>query len=104
LLRYLGYHVGAKGLSGEERRAILDAVYLEKLPSVNSRTYMSEWGQPHTGVRLKKLAETLAALTRNEKRKRAAASRSAIEEWEADLEYLRQKYYVGRYDFVWPET
>ena len=104
MLAFLGYHVGANGLPEDERRAILASVYLEELPPVNSSNYMSDWGQPHTGGRLKKLAETLAALARNEKRKRAASSAIAVDEWEADLEYLRQNYYLGCYDFVWPQT
>lgn len=104
LLGHLGYRVGNDGLPEEERRAILDNVYLDDLPPVNSSDYMAEWGRPSTGPRLHKLAKSIAALTRNAKRRRTASLATSVDEWEADLEYLRAEYYVGRYDFAWPTT
>ena len=63
--------------------------------------YLEEWGQPQTGNRLQKLANTLASLTRMQKRKQRPSDQ-AIEQWQADLEFLRTSFYVGRYDFKWP--
>jgi hypothetical protein len=104
LLSFLGYRVGRNGLSEQERRAILDAVYCEELPPVDSSEYMAEWGRPRTGPRLQKLAESIAALTRNAKRRRGTDLSTAVDEWEADLQYLRAEHYLGRYDFAWPTT
>lgn len=105
LLSYMGYRVGQKGAIMDERRRILDYIYSQPVPRVISAEYMAEWGSPKTGPRLQKMAESLAAFTRNSKRK-LSKSDLAIHEWEADLEYLRKSYYVGRYDtiFVWPPT
>lgn len=103
LLSLLGYRVGVKGLPQPERQEILDAVYREELPPVDSPEYMAEWGRPSTALRLQKLAESIAALTRNAKR-RSADTSNAVEDWEVDLDYLRREYYVGRYNFVWPGT
>lgn len=103
LLSFLGYHVGANGAEPITRRGILDYIYNQRLPNVESVAYMQEWGAPHTGIRLKKLAETVAAFARNAKRKKANMS-TAIDEWEEDLEYLRRKYYLNRWNFRWPLT
>jgi hypothetical protein len=103
LLTKHGYRVGRSGLPEQERRMLLDNIYLDELMPVNSSEYMAEWGRPKTGPRLQKLAEVLAAETRSAKRRSTDLS-TAIEQWEADLEYLRREYYVGRYDFSWPTT
>jgi hypothetical protein len=104
VLRFLGYHVGTTGLAETERREILDSVYQGELPPVNSAEYMNEWGHPGTAARLQKLAESLAAFARNAKRRRTTDLSTAIDAWEADLEYLKREHYIGRYDFVWPMT
>jgi hypothetical protein len=104
MLSHLEYRVGSSGHLAKERRQILDDIYLGSLPNVNSREYMEEWGTPKTAKRLKKLAETLAALTRTAKRKVEHDTSTAVEDWEADLQYLKKKYYQGHYDFRWPNT
>jgi len=104
LLGFVGYRVGRNGSAESERREILDAVYCEELPPVNSAEYMTEWGRPRTALRLQKLAESVAAFTRNAKRNRTVDLSQAVDDWDADLDYLRQEYYVGRYDFPWPGT
>ena len=104
LLAFLGYRVGQNGVGEPERREILDFAYRNEMPNVNSLEYMEEWGMPRTWARLKKMAESIAAFTRNAKRKNQPGLSIAIEEWESDLEYLRTRYYVGRYDFSWPST
>jgi hypothetical protein len=102
MLSFLGYHVGESGLGAGGRREILDFAYKGRLPNVNNQSYMDQWGHPETGARLKKMAESIAAFCRNHKRKNGAAL--SVQEWESDLEYLRVKYYVGRYSFIWPDT
>lgn len=104
LLRHLGYHVGKAGKSRMERRRILDLTYRNTVPRVESAKHMQEWGKPQSGVRLKKMADCIAAFVRNAKRRNGVAMSTAVADWEADLGYLKQAYYVGRYDFPWPDT
>ena len=105
LLSYLGYHVGRTGLPTVIRRAILDDAYMKSLPTVNNPIYMADWGEAHSGPRLQKTAESLAAFCRNQKRKDGTRSKSAaVADWESDLQYLKAKHYDGVYDFPWPRT
>lgn len=107
LLKFMGYTVGLSGLPKTKRLAILDFVYNEAIPQVQSRSYMSEWAMPRSAGRLRKLAYSLAAFCRNALRRHDAGLADmsvACEEWNEDLEYLRCAYYVGRYDFEWPKT
>jgi hypothetical protein len=92
LLSYVGYRVGYDGVRKHIRRRILDCVFHNFLPRVVSFEYMDEWGSPKTAARLHKLADTLAAFTRNAKRRKTADLSIAISDWESDLKYLFQKY------------
>ncbi|MGU5531190.1 hypothetical protein ACV1D8_11005, partial [Aeromonas caviae] len=58
---------------------------------------------PKSSQRLYKIAYTIAALVRNAKRKTKADMRCAISEWESDLSWLRDKYYVDMM-WDWPST
>jgi hypothetical protein len=104
LLGYLGYQVGLTGLVRESRKEILDRVYQDALPLVNSPQYMSEWGTPYSGPRLHKMADSVATFCRNAKRNDPDRLAIAIDDWEEDLAYLKRSYYDGRYDFYWPST
>lgn len=103
LLSYLGYRVGQQGVHQGIRQQILDCVFHNKLPNVDSREYMDCWDSPETADRLKKMAETLASLTRNAKRRRDADFSMAISDWESDLNYLYHKYFVDHFKFAWPD-
>ena len=103
LLTYVGYHVGrVQGVSTSIRQQILDCVFHNQLPRVQSPEYMQEWGDPRTAIRLHKLADTLASFTRNAKRRTDGDISDAIADWEYDLNYLHHKYYVRRFRFAWP--
>jgi hypothetical protein len=102
ILSAFGYHVG--GTNGKPevvRRLLLGDIFACQLPPMNSRAYMSEWGAPNTPSRLKKTADTLASLCRNEKRRGLVA---APAQREADLEYMYLSYYTGMFGFVWPSA
>ena len=103
LLSDMGYRVGNNGVAKSRRWEILDDVYLKELRLHLDKSYLAEWGRPKSSQRLKKLAETIAALTRNAKRKNSNYA-AAIHEWEKDLAYLKEKFYDGVYDFPWPEV
>jgi hypothetical protein len=102
MLSFLGYHVGENGLEADERRRILDRAYSGRLPKVNDAQYMQGWGELASSARLRKMAESIAAFCRNQRRR--APSALSVTDWESDLDYLHTRYYVGHYDFVWPDT
>jgi hypothetical protein len=103
MLSYLDYHVGeTRPTAPGIRRCILEYVFECHLPPLDGPSYYSEWGQPLTAQRLRKLANTLAALTRNTKRKNSISYTQAIDDWENDLEFLHEKYYRNFFHFGWP--
>jgi len=108
LLKYYGYRVGINGLSQSERWQILDTVFLYPLSQINSTVYshdyLSEWGEPKSAKRLKKLADSIATFSRNAKRRNQANMSTAIQDWETDLAYLKSKYYNSNFSFQYPRT
>jgi hypothetical protein len=74
---------------------MLDQIFQSQIPPVFPSVYLNEWGQPRSVKRLKKMAETIAALTRNAKRRRDSRMKTAIRDCENDLNYLYHEYYVG---------
>ncbi len=104
LLRNYGYKVGMKGLSESERWEILDTVFLRPLLQMDNAAYLSEWGEPNSAKRLQKLAESIAAFTRNAKRRNRGSFSKAIQDWETDLAYLKRTYYNNRFSFQYPRT
>lgn len=105
LLSLSGYQVGKiDGKPADERRRILNYLFLEDdLRDVTDLSYAAEWGPPKTSRRLRKLSETIAALTRNAKRNPVDMSR-AISDWEADLDYLKETFYENWGGFPWPDV
>ncbi|MFA0167856.1 hypothetical protein AB4565_06540 [Vibrio breoganii] len=102
MLKAVGYTVGQNGLALSVRTKLLTNVYVQELPKVDSQSYVDEWGAPESSRRLKKMAETLAALARNAKRKEANMS-YAIRDWEHDLAWLKAQYYLKhKYTWSWP--
>ena len=102
LLSYVGYKVGNDGVRTVVRRNILDCVFHNVLPNVESKDYMEEWGSRKSSSRLKKLAESIAAFTRNAKRNNDVDYSQAIKDWQDDLDYLYHKYYIRHFHFDWP--
>ncbi len=102
LLKFMGYAVGQNGAYRNRRQQILDYVFNERVPKVQSYEYMAEWGEPKSTCRLKKLADSLATFARNARRRRSSDMDHAIAEWEEDLRYLKETYYDRKYQFDWP--
>jgi hypothetical protein len=102
-LHVMGYHVGNTGAPQTQRREVLARAFAERLPIVGPWEYMVEWGDPSSGERLKKMADSIATFCRNMKRQ-GDAFRQAVADWESDLEWLKANYYHGHFRFQWPET
>ena len=105
VLRYMGYQVGSTaGVSSNLRRRILEQIFEGVLPPVFPPNYLDQWGDPKSAARLQKMAEALAAFTRNAKRKRSDSLWGAIRDWEGDLKFLYEQYFIGHFYFAWPDT
>jgi len=103
LLAFMGYRVGVtKGEPTPFRQGILDRVFLGTLPPVVDPAYTASWGPAGSAMRLKRIADSLASFAKAAKRRGWEIHMEAIREWEGDLDYLRERYYVGRFRFAWP--
>ena len=103
VLSFFDYHVGrTSGQKSKLRKSILDRIFECTIPPIFDAAYLKQWGGPASSNRLQKMAESLAALTRNAKRRNDDRFEQAIGEWESDLMYLYERYYVGRFHFAWP--
>ena len=103
IFQSVGYRVGEKRLYRNQRLKLLQWVFEQELPLVEDQAYMAEWGNPAEPKRLEKMAKTIAAFIRSAKRRQSANMRQAIADWEADLAWLKQHYYVGM-SWQWPAT
>lgn len=105
LLGALGYRVGEDGLGAVDREKTLDSAYVSPVSKQLAPAYREECGEPRSAKRLKKMADSIASFARNAKRKNHGGRYDcAIGDWEADLAYLKAKYYDGRWSFPWPST
>jgi hypothetical protein len=106
LLRASGYQVGAtNGVVESERLKILNYIFLyDDLVDVSDRQYAAEWGDPKTGKRLQKMANSLASFIGQAQRRNSSGLLQAITEWKHDLGYLRSAYYDRWGNFPWPEA
>jgi hypothetical protein len=103
-LKICGYRVGARdGMPPVERRRFLDCFFTYRLPQIVQHVFGDEYGDPRSEARLKKMANVIAFNCRNFKRNNAKRFHKAISDWEEDLAYLKQKYYIKQ-TFVWPST
>ena len=75
-----------------------------QLPPVVSPAYVAEWGAPESSMRLRKMAESIAAFARNLKRREKPEFEKAVSDWESDLRFLHRELYFGKFGFGWPEA
>lgn len=109
ILAHMGYRVGkTAGRSRRKRQRVLKRVFWEEdLPFVKDRAYMQQWGEAASRKRLRKMADTIASLCRNEKRRNEQLGGSldeAISQREEDLAWLKRDLYDGNFNFSWPST
>jgi hypothetical protein len=60
LLSHCGYSVGTNGMPVDKRRIILIDIFQKPLPPISDINYAREWGEPNSGKRLQKIAESIA--------------------------------------------
>ena len=60
-------------------------------------------GKPSRARTVREDGKTIAAFIRSAKRRQSANMRQAIADWEADLAWLKQHYYVSM-SWQWPAT
>lgn len=104
LLLAVGYKTGLYGLHNEPRRKILNDLYQGEIPKDTGLIGIEKWGRPRTRTRLKEIVYQLAHFTKQEKKNYRGDYSTSISEREADLKYLKKKYYDGVYDFEYPKT
>jgi hypothetical protein len=67
--------------------------------------YLQQWGKPNSKERLHKIADSIATFARLKKGMPNADSYgSAIQDWEDDLQWLKQTFYKPFMRFRWPST
>lgn len=107
MLKFLGYNVGHNGaLRTDRQKALQIAFTAHELPKVNGPEYVKGWGNASTGVRLKKIADSIATFCRNARHQNSKSYTATIADYEEDLAWLKKTYYDGRFDrqFVWPDS
>jgi hypothetical protein len=105
LLLAVGYKTGVYGLHKVPRRKILDSLYTKEIPKNTGIKDIKKWGGPGSSARLKEIVYSLARFTKQEKGNPRGDYRISIAEREADLKYLKKKYYDNsRYDWIYPKT
>ena len=93
-LKLVGYRAGkTNGLTHNERRRILEIFMKSQLHPRIEEIFGDEYGEPLSMKRLMKIANLLASLCRNMKRKTSGDYSTAIENYERDLEFLRVTYF-----------
>ena len=103
-LTVLGYHVGETAkLEALTRHRLLDWAFSNVLPPVISSSYMQGWGPPGTAARLERMANHIANCGK-QRRKFCGGKDASVRHWQADLDYLKQRYYLGKFGFGWPTT
>ena len=80
----------------------LGNVGLGQLPPYQSIFELRKWGDPKSPLRLRKMAYHIALLAKNFKKMPSRGYDDAITDWEDDLKYLYDQYYVRHFHFDWP--
>jgi hypothetical protein len=116
VLRLAGYRTGTNAAGSQARQAKLRRLFESESLLRDYRTaemglrpgdleaHLNTWGLPRSGVRLRKMAESIAAFCRNEKHRGLLVSPQQRED---DLEWLKREFYDGKLDGQsnwWPLT
>ena len=104
-LAFMGYHAGKTAdLATPHRQGILSRVFTGEIPPVFPKAYLDAWGRPGTALRLRKMATAIAFSLRSKLSSNDPRMFEAIADWTADLSFLHDAYYVGKFGFAWPSA
>ncbi len=108
-LGMVGYKVGhTDGLSQNNRRDVLTNFFENKLHPKLHEIFPDELGEPCSMERLLKMANIIAVICKLNKRKENPSLDYAIECWEKDLAFLKERFFdpmqKGQKPKAWPET
>lgn len=96
-LKMFGYTVGKTAGWAQDRRERFLSDFMDMaLPSIVEAQFGAEYGSPSSTERLRKLAYLIATNASNFVRNDPARYAAAIDDWEADLAFLKRKYYHGQ--------
>lgn len=104
LLKLSGYTVGkSSGEPSPKRIRILNYLFLkDDLSDIRDRRYASEWGEPMSAQRLKRMADSISGFA-NQAGRRSDDTSTAVEHWTHDLAYLKRSFYDNWGGFPWPD-
>jgi hypothetical protein len=94
VLAAMGYHVGERGLTREQRRSVLARVFqtpLERLPQVGDDSYMAQWGAGNSHPRFNKMFSCLHTFYQNALSRRNPP-REAIDDWKEDFDWFVETF------------
>ena len=103
LLGSLGYKVGKSGKPEYRRHAILRVAFERNADDYIDPDYVSEWGGPRSRERLQKIVNSLAAFSRNARKRNTKSLQTAVRHWEKDLAFLRREYAESVDGVRWPD-
>lgn len=102
-LTAMGYHVGMRShLTTKDRRSLLENIYRGRLifPADFSPFEQREWGCPGSKNRLEKIATHIARqIALRDSRPNFEV---AVDEWQSDLDWMKDEFYQSSYRFWWP--
>ncbi|MDC3323252.1 hypothetical protein OAW20_02195 [Gammaproteobacteria bacterium] len=90
LLKAMGYTVGVEGLNANARRKILKDIIKGPLPLIGNISYMSEWGEDSSSVRIFKIQRCLKGFIHGGQH---STHVQALQDWREDLDWLQKKNY-----------
>ena len=95
-LKMFGYTVGkTKGWDKAKRQRFLVDFMEMDLPKIVDEIFGDDYGNPRTVKRLLKVANVIAGVGNLFVRNDAHAYRHAIQDWKDDLQFLKERYYIG---------
>jgi hypothetical protein len=99
----IGYNVNQQEyLTEKQRQKLLTYCFKSSiLPWSGNEEYMMNWGPASSPIRLKRMANHMARMGRDMRRKKYE---KALGKYDLDLSFLKREYYNSMFKFEWPTT
>jgi hypothetical protein len=100
MLRFLGYQVGETQPTPKHiRHCILEYIAECNLPPLHDYGYFSQWGEPLTAARFRKLTNTLFGLNQSAELRKDVSYAKCIRDRNEDLRFVLEKYDLRHFYF-----